>query len=119
MVTNFCLEHFLLNKRPLSIMKIKAYGFLVTVSLLLSACGAFATQSSAESVSTPISPEVSETETTGALLIWESADPPCETVAMTLESLSYGECAGSLTSVSTQVTNHSARLLELSSGLYA
>jgi len=106
-----------LNERPLSIMRIKAYGFLVTIALLLSACGSFATQSSTESVSTPISPEVSETETIGALLIWESVASPCETVAMTLEGLSYGECAGSLTSVPMSVTNHSARLSELS-GLY-
>src|SRR5688500_13051377 len=37
---------------------------------------------------------------------------------MTLEGLSFGECGGSLTNVASEVTNHSARLLELS-GLYA
>jgi hypothetical protein len=63
-------------------------------------------------------PEASETETTSALLIWESAESPCETAAITHKSLSYGKCAGSMTSVATQVTNHSARLSELSR-LYA
>ncbi len=106
-----------MNERPLSIMIIRAYGFLVTTALLLSACGSPAIQSPTESLSTPISPEVLETETTSVLLIWESADSLCETAAMTPESLSYGKCAGPLTNVPTQVTNHSARLSELS-GLY-
>ena len=100
-------------------MQIKAFAFLVTIALLLlSACGTFATESPTEDISTETSPEVSETETTGALLVWESADAPCETAAMTLEGLSYGECGGPLTNVASAVTNHSARLSELS-GLYA
>jgi hypothetical protein len=90
-------------------MKVKAYSFLVTIALLLSACGSFAPESSNEYLSMPTSQD--------ALLIWESADSPCETAAITLESLSYGTCGGVLTSVSTQVTNHSARLSQLS-GLY-
>ena len=99
-------------------MKVKAYSFLVTIAYLLSACGSFATQSPVENISTPISPQVSEAETTGALLVWEGADLPCETAAITHKSLSYGKCAGSLTSVPAQATNHSARLSELSR-LYA
>src|SRR5687768_5759606 len=99
-------------------MKIKKYSFLLIIALVLSACGSFVTESSTESAPAPISPELSETETAGALLIWESADLPCERVSMRLEGLSSGECGGSLTSVPTQITNHSARLSELSS-LYA
>ena len=92
-------------------MKIKVYGFLVTIALLLSACEAYATESSTDTLSPKI-------ETIGALLIWESIDSPCETAAITLESLSYGKCGDPLTSVSMQVTNHSPRLSELSD-LYA
>src|SRR5574341_195588 len=98
-------------------MKTKAYAFLVTIALLLSACKSPAAGSPTESLSTPLSPEVSETETTSTLLIWESPDSPCETAVIALESLSYGECGGALTSVPAQTTNHSARFLELS-GLY-
>jgi hypothetical protein len=115
------LEHFSLNKRlRLSGEKNEnnSVRFLVTLALLLSACGAFATESSTESFSTPILPEVSETGTSDALLIWESIDSPCETAAITLEGLSYGKCGDPLTSVSMQVTNHSPRLSELSD-LYA
>ena len=79
------------------------------IALLLSACGSFAPVASNENLSTPTSQD--------ALLIWESTDAPCETAAITLESLSYGACGGALTNVSTQVTNHSARLSQLS-GLY-
>jgi len=92
-------------------MKRKVYGFLVTIALLLSACEAYATESSTDTLSPKI-------ETIGALLIWESVDPPCETAAITVESLSYGKCGDPLTSVSMQVTNHSPRLSELSD-LYA
>ena len=92
-------------------MKTKVYGFLVTIALLLSACEAYATESSTDTLSPKI-------ETIGALLIWESIDSPCETAAITLESLSYGMCGDPLTSVSMQVTNHSPRLSELSD-LYA
>ena len=99
-------------------MKIKMYSFLVTIALLLSACGSSDPQSSTENLSTPTSQEVLKTETADALLIWESADSPCETAAITLESLSYGKCGDPLTDVPAQVTNHSARLSELS-GLYA
>ena len=88
-------------------MSTKVYGFLVTIALLLSACEAYATESSTAT----LSPNV---ETIGALLIWESIDSPCETAAITLESLSYGKCDEPLTSVSMQVTNHSPRLSELS-----
>jgi len=88
-------------------MKTKVYGFLVTITLLLSACEAYATESSTDTLSP-------KSETTGALLIWESIDSPCETAAITLESLSYGKCGDPLTSVSMQVTNHSPRLAELS-----
>jgi len=91
-------------------MKTKVYGFLVTIALL-SACEAYATESSTDTLSPKI-------ETIGALLIWESIDSPCETAAITLESLSYGKCGDPLTSVSMQVTNHSPRLSELSD-LYA
>src|SRR3972149_9449609 len=99
-------------------MKIKMYSFLVTIALLLSACGSSDPQSSTENLSTPTSQEVLKTETADALLIWESADSPCETAAITLKSLSYGKCGDPLTDVPAQVTNHSARLSELS-GLYA
>jgi hypothetical protein len=92
-------------------MKTKVYGFLVTIALLLSACEAYATESSTDTLSPKI-------ETIGALLIWESIDSACETAAITLESLSYGKCGDPLTSVSMQVTNHSPRLSELSD-LYA
>lgn len=90
-------------------MKVKAHSFLVTIALLCSACGSFALESSNEYSSMPTSQD--------ALLIWESADSPCEAAAITLESLSHGSCGGELTSVSTQVTDHSAHLLELS-GLF-
>jgi len=88
-------------------MKTKVYGFLVTITLSLSACEASATESSTDTLSP-------KSETIGALLIWESIDSPCETAAITLESLSYGKCGDPLTSVSMQVTNHSPRLAELS-----
>jgi hypothetical protein len=99
-------------------MIIKACSFLAIIALLLSACGLSDPESPDENLSIPTSQEVLKTEIADALLIiWESPDSPCETAAITLESLSYGMCAGSLTSVPTQVTNHSARLSELS-GLY-
>jgi hypothetical protein len=88
-------------------MKTKVYGFLVTITLLLYACEAYATESSTDTLS-------KKSETIGALLIWESIDSPCETTAITLESLSYGQCGDPLTSVSMRVTNHSPRLSELS-----
>jgi hypothetical protein len=99
-------------------MKRQVYSFLVINALLLSACGLFATDSPAENTSAPILPEVSQVGTTGALLIWESAETPCETAAISPESVSYGGCGVTLTSVPTQITNHSARLSELL-GLYA
>src|SRR5688572_11601604 len=95
-------------------MKSKLYAFLVIISLLLSACGSVAPGLPTESLSTPISPAVSETETTGALLIWESADSPCETVAITGDGLSYGKCGDELIAVPEQITNHSPRFSELS-----
>jgi hypothetical protein len=99
-------------------MKIKAYAFLVAIALLVAACGFPATESPTENISTPDSQGAAITETTGALLIWESADPPCHTAEISLESLSYGKCREPLTAVPAQITNHSARLSELSS-LYA
>jgi hypothetical protein len=95
-------------------MKSKLYDFLVIISLLLSACGSVAPGLPTESLSTPISPAVSETETTGALLIWESADSPCETVAIAGDGLSYGKCGDELIAVPEQITNHSPRFSELS-----
>jgi hypothetical protein len=95
-------------------MRIKIYAFLIMVALLLSACGLVVPESSTESISTLLSPEGSETEPAGALLIWESADAPCETVAITQEGLSYGKCADALIAVPEEITNHSARFLELS-----
>jgi len=99
-------------------MQIKAFGFLVMIALLLSACGSFATESPTENISTATTQEVPKTEITGVLLIWESIDLPCEMAAITLDGLAHGECGAPLTNVNSQVTNHSARLSELS-GLYA
>jgi hypothetical protein len=99
-------------------MIIKACSFLITIALLLSACGSSAAESSTDILSTPASQDVSNTETTGALLIWKGTDSPCETAAITLEGLSHGKCGGPLTNVPAQTTNHSPRLSELS-GRYA
>src|SRR5688500_20381874 len=95
-------------------MQIKAFGSLVTIALLLSACGSFATESPTENITTATSPEVSKTETVGVLLIWESVDSPCETAAMTIEGLYFGESGGAIHKLASTVTNHSARTLQLS-----
>ena len=95
------------------------YGFLVTIALLLSACGSFATQSPIEILSAVTSQEVPKTEIIDALLIvWESADSPCETATITFESLSYGKCGGPFTNVPPETTNHLTRFGQLLS-LYA
>ena len=99
-------------------MVIKAYSCLVTIALLLSACGSSAAESSTENPSTPVPQDLSNTDITGALLIWKGTDSPCETAAIALESLSHGKCGGPFTNVPAQTTNHSPRLSELS-GSYA
>ena len=99
-------------------MKIRTLSPLVVLALLLSSCGNPVTEAPAETASTPASQEVSNSDTTGALLIWESADRPCETAAITPGSLSTGECGSPLTNVSAQITEHSSRFSQLSS-LYA
>lgn len=94
-------------------MRSAACYLLVTIAFVISACGSFVAESP-ENSWTPVSGEASSTDTTSALLIWESAGSPCDTLAITSEGLSYGGCGETLIAVPEQITNHSARFLELS-----
>lgn len=99
-------------------MKVRIYSLVALTALLLSACGTIVVGSSTENASTPGPQAAGQTQTTGAVLIWESIGPPCETVAVTPRTLSYGNCGELLTAVPPQITDHSTRFSELS-GVYA
>ncbi len=99
-------------------MAAKVFPFLAMMSLLLSACGASVTESPLAISSTPTSPAASNTKPTGALLIWESNDSPCQMAAFSSASLSHGECGGVLTNSPTSATGHEPRLSKIS-GIYA
>ncbi|HJR79064.1 MAG TPA: hypothetical protein VJ821_03260 [Anaerolineales bacterium] len=95
-------------------MKTRVYAFWIVVTLLLSACGSSVPTLLPEGLSTPIATESPATETSEALLIWESTGSPCETVAIGPGSLSYGTCGDTLATVSEQITDHASRFSELS-----
>lgn len=99
-------------------MDAKVFVFLAMMSLLLSACGASVTESPLTISATQTPSAASNTKPTGALLIWQSNDSPCQMAAFSLPSLSYGKCGGVLTNIPAQTTNHEPRLSELT-GLYA
>lgn len=94
-------------------MNVKGYSFVMVISLWLSACLPFVAAPSPDNPSTPSSQDAATTEVRSELLLWESRGSPCETAAITPQSLSYGDCGSTLTAVSAQTTGHSARLLEL------
>ena len=93
-------------------MKSNAPVFLAAL-ILLSACAAPGSDSSIEDLSTPAPQQDSNTNSGGALLIWESVESPCETAILTVENLSYGKCGDALTAASTQTTGHAPRLSDL------
>ena len=91
--------------------KNRVFVFLTPLALLLSACAPIATG---------VPQDVTNAATTGALLIWQSKDSPCETAAFSPQSFSYGECGKALTAVpavSPQTEGFELRLSEFS-GLY-
>jgi hypothetical protein len=88
--------------------KNRVFVFLTQVALLLSACAPIAAHATQE---------VANTAATGALLIWQSNDSPCETAAFLPQSLSYGECGKTLIAISPQTAGYELRLSEFS-GLY-
>lgn len=95
-------------------MNIRIFTFVGIIFLLISACAPVLQSPQGNALTqTPQAP--ANTKPTGALLIWQSNDAPCQTAAFSIESLSYGECGKALTAVSTQATGHEPRLSELSS----
>jgi hypothetical protein len=90
-------------------MRIKSFVFLLILSLMVSACGSLPLGPVTENDIPP----TPAPKTNYALLIWESPDLPCQTLAVTPVGLSYGPCNESLIKVPEQLTNHSARFLEL------
>src|SRR5215210_6001781 len=85
--------------------KNKVFVLLTQITLVLSACAPIA----------PAAPqEIVETVTIGNWLIWQSNDSSCETAAFSPQGLSYCECGKVLSSASTEITGHLARLSELS-----
>src|SRR5687767_12018006 len=85
--------------------KNKVFVFLTQVAWLLSACAPIVAQAPREATNTAA---------TGALLIWQSKDSPCETAAFSRESFSYGECGKALIAVSPQTAGYELRLSEFS-----
>src|SRR5687767_14721116 len=88
--------------------KNKTFVFLAQIALVLSACAPIAAQATQE---------VTNTAATGALLIWQSNNSPCETAAFSPQSLSYGECGKALTAILPQTAGYELRLSQFS-GLY-
>jgi hypothetical protein len=91
--------------------KLIVFASVMVVALLLSACGISPTVLPAQILSTPTNRQTNAA--TGALLVWQGNDMPCNRALFFYESVSVGECAGALVVVPVQVTDHGQRLVEL------
>jgi len=92
-------------------MNNRFFVFLTTVAMFLSACSAPATESPA----TPKVQDAQTADTAAAPLIWQSNDSPCQAAEFFPESISFGECGSTLSTVPAPDTNYVPRLSELTS----
>ena len=76
--------------------------------MLAAACGSPPAPSPAT-----LSPTAPIADTINTSLAWQSNGTPCETALFTLDDLSFGSCAGTLTEVPTGTTGHTERLFDL------